>query len=397
VIIVTDPEQAFRSQVEKLVSETVGVVRHAAHLPAAEQLLEGRPGGDVEAVVLGPHLHTEEAVEAVRRLRKLDPAVGVVLVGEDVSAELLRASLRAGIQDVVPFPFTNGTLVEAVDLAREHSRQGHSQIDAPTSDAGAGDHRLVSVFSLKGGSGKTVVATNLATLIAQTTGEDVVLVDLDLQAGDVAIMMQLVPTRTIHDVAENLHRLDVDAVQGYLTPNDAGVLVLAAPADPSLADGVPPEAVKTILEMLRQSFRYVVVDCPSMFTEQVLVALDESDDCVLVSSLDVANVKNLRVALSTLQQLGLERSRTHVVLNRADSNVGLRREEVEKVIETEIDVAIPSHRDVPLSVNTGTPLAQTKPRSSVIQPLRELTRVLGAEAASTPGKSDRSRRFLKRR
>ena len=220
-------------------------------------------------------------------------------------------------------------------------------------------------------------------LLAQEADRKVVLVDLDLQSGDLAIMLQLMPALSLYDASQNIDRLDPQALAGYLTPHGSGVQLLAAPLEPSVAEAVTADAVARLLEMLQSTFDVVIVDSPAFFTDQVLAAFDVSDEIILVGSMDVPSVKNLRLALTTLAQLGHGRERIRTVLNRADSNVGLRTSEVEKSLDTPIDVQIPSSRDVPLSVNQGIPLAHSKPRSPVVGAIRELLGDLVPQEASS--------------
>jgi pilus assembly protein CpaE len=251
---------------------------------------------------------------------------------------------------------------------------------------------MVSVFSTKGGCGKSLVASNLAVLAAERLKQRTALVDLDLQSGDLAIMFQVMPALSIYDAALDADRLDQEALEGYFTGHRSGVSLLAAPLEPSLAEQVEPDGVKAILELLPSMFPLTIVDGPPLFTDQMLLALDVSDDIVLVGSMDVPSIKNLKLAISTITQLGHPREQLKIVLNRADSKVGLRTNEVEKSLGVEIDVQIPSSRDVPLSINQGTPLAMSRPRSPVVQAIAELLPAVLPGTAS----DDRGGRFRRR-
>jgi pilus assembly protein CpaE len=278
---------------------------------------------------------------------------------------------------------------EAIARARGRLASGRGAaggtLTAEPDDGG----RLITVFSSKGGSGKSLVASNLAILLAQVTEEPVTLVDLDLQSGDLAIMLQLMPALSIYDAAQSATRLDVDALSGHLTPHRSGVSLLAAPMEPSLADQVDGSAVAQILGLLKGSTPLTIVDGPSSFTDQLLAAIDQSDLIILVGSMDVPSIKNLRLAMNTLGQLGIPREQLKIVLNRADSKVGLRSVDVEKSLGTQIDVMIPSSRDVPLSINQGAPLAVSRPRSPVVGAIRELIPAVVAQANKSGGRRRR--------
>jgi pilus assembly protein CpaE len=225
----------------------------------------------------------------------------------------------------------------------------------------------------------------------------VALVDLDLASGDLAIMFQTMPTWTIHDAAERADRLDSEALDGFLIKHGTGVDVLAAPPEPSLAEGIDSVAVARIITLLRDTYPYVVIDTPSAFTDQVLTALDETDQLVLVAGLDVPSIKNLKLAMHTLDQLGWQRNRMKLVLNRADSKVGLRIRDVEKSLGTSIDIAIPSSRDVPLSINEGQPIVARSSKSTVVESLQKLAATIDKGRSAKAEKQESSGGIFRRR
>lgn len=361
-------DRRFHSRVTRLFPDRENV-GHASDVGEIESSLAAADT-DLDVLVFGPEVPVTDVLETARWLRTRGTPTAVLAIVESVTQELLRSALRAGVTDLLAADATDDELREALVDAEAVTR---AQRGSHGSASDRGDRgKIVTVFSTKGGSGKSVVATNLALLLRQRTGASVVLVDLDLQSGDLAIMLQLMPAWTIYDATENIDRLDIDALRGYLTPHQGGISLLAAPLEPVLADTVSGAAVHTVLELLSQAFDYVVVDGPAFFTDQVLAALDTTDECVLVASMDVPSVKNLKLSLGTFQQLGFARDRLHLVLNRADSKVGLRIQEVEKSLDTRIDVSIPSSREVPLSVNQGTPLADGKGRSAVVAAINQL-------------------------
>lgn len=390
MIVVADPKRAFLNRVKQLFG--ADEVVHAERLGELERMLREHPM-DVDAAVIGPGYDPDEVLEDIERLAPLAERTGIVLVSDHMTPELLQTALRSGVRDVVEHPVDRDDLQSAVERARAHSARFRETL-SPEQRGEAVSHRVVTVFSTKGGCGKSVIASNLAIMLHEATGEDVVLVDLDLQSGDLAIMMQLMPAWTIHDAATNLDRLDADALKGYLTEHRSGVKLLAAPTDPEQGEEVPAKAIHRILHILRDEFPYVVVDTSPSFTDEVLAALDESDMCVLVTSMDVPSIKNLKLSLETLLRLGIDRDRIKLVLNRADSKVGLRVSEVEKSLGTSIDTAVPSTRDVPVSVNQGVPLAMDRRRSAFLEPLVSLVE----DIRPTPETNDNDQRrgFLRR-
>lgn len=371
MILLADPDRSFNSRVREQLGRRDELLE-AQNLPEIERLISDR-AGQISVVLLGPNLPTGDALKVAERLQITAPDVSVVLVLGALSAELLQSALRAGVRDVLPESFAPQQLVDSIARAELLWRQIRERGAGPTEvEREARANKIITVFSSKGGCGKSFVASNLAVLLAQRSGTEVAMVDLDLQFGDLAIMLQLFPARTIHDAASNLDRLDAQALRGYLTPHRAQVYLLAAPLEPGLADTISAESVKTILKMLKQTFQFTLVDSPPSFTDHVLAALDESDECVLITSMDVPSIKNLKLSLQTLELLGFGRDRIRLVLNRADSKVGLRVQEVEKTLNTTVDITIPSSIEVPRSINRGTPLVTEDPRSPVVSSIVKL-------------------------
>lgn len=382
MIVVYDRDKAFRARAaEDLARRDVAEAAGPADL---ERILAENAGA-VSVVLAGPNgdgLRTAERIEA------LAPAVSVVAVVGALTSEVLQAALRAGVRDVLPESFKPTQLRDAVrraeGLARQAMGRSGSVIDL-TEEAPKG--RAITVFSPKGGVGKSFLSANLAILLAQREGpEAIALADFDLEFGDLAIMLQVFPPRTIYDAAVNADHLDPDALKGYMSVHACGASLLAAPLEPGLAETISTDTARAIVGMLKERFRSVVIDTPHSFTDHALAALDESEEFVLMATLDIPCIKNLKLSLRTLEMLGLARERIRIVLNRADSKVGLRVQEVEKTLGTSVDVCIPSSRDVPLSINRGTPLVLAEPKSPVTVALGKLADALAA-AAPAPSKA----------
>jgi pilus assembly protein CpaE len=386
VIVITDPTADVRDRLAALIHHSEEVVR-AGSLAEAETALQ-HVRRDVRLVVLGPGLAASEVLSFAEKADHERSGVGTLLVAETLETGLLREALRAGVSDVLTTAATAEEWDEAIERARSRIAIEHDL--ASSGEAARG--RVISVFSTKGGSGKSLIASNLAVIAAQRSGQRVALVDLDLQSGDLAIMFQLMPALSIYDAAQGADRLDEEALHGYLTAHRSGVDLLAAPMEPSLAEQIDASAVEAILELLPKMYPLIVVDGPPMFTDQMLAALDRSDEIVLVGSMDVPSIKNLKLAISTMTKLGHPREKLRIVLNRADSKVGLRSQEVEKSLGVEIDVSIPSSRDVPLSINQGEPLAVSRPRSPVVQAIGPLAAALAPEMAHEGGRGRLRRR-----
>jgi pilus assembly protein CpaE len=370
-----------------------GEVRPADNLGTAAQLLGRDPHETL--VVIGPETPASEALSFAAELRRTRPEVGVVLVRERVDVDLLTLALQAGVREVIP----SGDPA-ALNAACRRSRDLSEQLlSAGTVDQAESrrDGRIVTVFAAKGGCGKTTLAINLGVALARDTGHRVCVADLDLAFGDVAISVQLDPARTMVDALPMTGHLDTAGAASLLTRYAPGLEMLLAPVTPGDAEKVPPSLVGELLAVLRSMFDYVVVDTPAQFSEHVLTAMDASAHHVLLTTPDVPALKNLRVTLDMLDLLSYPREIRSVVVNRADSKVGLSLEDVERVVRCPITAHVPSSRAVPISINKGTPITISTPAHPVSQAITRFARERLAEAAAPASRQPGSMRLGRRR
>jgi pilus assembly protein CpaE len=353
----------------------------------------------VDVVVIAPSIPVEDAYHFAGAVRISHPEIGVVLIRRRVDAVALADALRAGVREVVSHRDL-AALVEAVRRNQELAR-AMRQTAGNVDESDERRARVVTVFSAKGGCGKTTLATNLAAALADGGRRQVCLVDLDLSFGDVAIAMQLFPAHTIADAVQLADSLDKAGVESLLTPHSAGLTTLVAPVEPGSAEGIPASLVADLLSLLRQMFDFIVIDSPPAFTDHVLAAFDQSDFIALIATLDIPALKNLKLTLETMDLLSYPRDRYRVVVNRADSKVGLSLSEVEKTLGAPIAAEIPSSRDVPAAINRGVPIVldnRSHPVSVAITNFAERHLAAGLVAsAAIPSELRTDRRGLRRR
>jgi pilus assembly protein CpaE len=311
-------------------------------------------------VVIGPNAATGEALAFSARLRLERPAVGVVLIRGRADVALLSRALQAGIREVVPAGEYRA-LADACERSRDVSRR---LLGIAGRQEAAPEGEIITVFAPKGGVGKTTLAVNLGVVLA-SSGQRACVVDLDLASGDVAISVQLDPVRTIVDAVPMTGHLDTTGAASLLARYHPSLAMLLAPTAPGDAEKVSPALVSELLTVLRGMFDHVVVDTPAYLNEHVLATLDASARHVLVAAPDVLTLKNLRVTLDMLDLLGYSPDARSIVLNRADSKVGLTPEDVERVLRSPVAAHIPSSRAVPQSINNGTPITQASPENPV--------------------------------
>ncbi len=306
----------------------------------------------------------------------------VILLASGESSALLEDALEADVADVLLLPQMTENIVFAI---RKASHSGRKAQGRPGRRG-----RIVTVFSPKGGTGKTVIATNTAAAVAKHEGKKALLLDLDLQFGDAAIMLGIEPEKTIYDLVVAPGELDTEKLAGYVTRHVSGLDILPAPLRPEDAELVTEAKLAQLLEVARESYDIIVVDTSPFFHGPMLATLDRTDELLLLCGLDVPTLKNVRLALQTLELLSFPPDRIRVVLNRANSKVGMKPGEVEGALDVKVRFEIPSDRAVPLSVNRGNPAVLAEAKGDFARAIRTMAKTLApAEAA----KSDKRRWF----
>jgi pilus assembly protein CpaE len=321
--------------------------------------------GGTEVVALGPDMPGDGVLELVRTFDHERPDISVLIVAPP-SNGLLQSALRAGARDVIAPDSPAPELRAAFERAFESATHRRSAFDPGTDgDAITDDKRVIMCLCPKGGAGKTTVSTNLALGLAHVAPGEVVILDLDLQFGDVASALGLRPELSFADATRSVETLDATTLKAHLTVHPEELYVLCAPATPTEADDLTTVQVERVLELLIESFKYVVIDTPSGLDENTLAALEFATDLVLLSATDVPSVRATLKEMAALRQIGKSTQSWHFVLNRADARTGLTIPAIERAVGLPVDVAIPSSRAVPVSLNQGAPVVTADPRSPV--------------------------------
>lgn len=381
IIVESNPGNA-----ELFTSVTGSSSRVVSNLDELKKTLSGLP--EEFAIVLGPGVDLEASASLADMLRVTRPSISVILIRRRVDTSVLAEALRSGMREVVEERDLTG-LGSAVTRAR----QVWQALNGPSDHTGSGPSgQLITVFSPKGGVGKTTLAVNLAIALSDKGAKRVCVVDLDLSFGDIAITLQLIPARTIADAAHFESGLDYGVLEPLLTAHGTGISALVAPVQPDARDAIAPQLVGRILEMLKANFDFVVVDTAPTFDEFVLQAFDETDTLLLVTTLDVPTLKNVKIAVETLDLLNFPKSRRRLVLNRADDKVGLSAEEVEGTLSMKIDVAIPTSSQVANATNSGEPITSALPKHPVSLAVNRLASGLGVSADGSAPTADTATR-----
>ena len=320
-----------------------------------------------EVVGIGPNVDVEIALNLAHAFGVNHPEIPVILITEPTKGFWQKA-LRAGVHDVLTTEAPDDEIVRVFHRALETSQRRRSNLlDVIGEQKASG--RVITLVAPKGGSGKTALAINLATSLSYE-GKKVVLVDLDLQFGDVAGCLNLRPENTIGDLATAPGHLTATTLKVFLTPKYENMLVLCAPDSPADGELVDEQTVEQAVRLLAAEFPFVVIDTSAGLSEATLTAIELSTDLLFVCDLSAAAVRAMRKVVDALDRLGFNQQHRHFVLNRADSRVGLEVDEAAAAVGMPISATIPSARDVPLSMNLGVPVVESAPRASVSKSFR---------------------------
>ena len=372
--VLLSPNVEFDQKLRQAVANGLrGTVQTIASdiLPAGPQELfallnQERP----EVLVIGPDVPADEALRFAKIFEVQQPELSIVLVSEADPSFILHA-MRAGIRDILSPSADAAEIRVLLERACQSFATRHRNHESAPAENGS-KGLVIGVFSPKGGVGKTTLATNIAIGLGHIAPMSVVIVDLDLQFGDVASGLYLNPEHTVTDAVSPAASQDSLVLKAFLTVHPAGIYALCAPPTPVEADHITPDQVTRLLEQLSKEFQYVVVDTAPGLPEIGLAAMEQCTDVVWVSAMDIPSLRGLRSGLEVLRQLEIMPESRHVVLNMADAKTGLSVQDVESTIGAPVDVSVPRSQAVALSMNRGIPLLQQSKKDPAVKSLKQL-------------------------
>ena len=391
-VLIVDDIPETRDHLSKLLGfesdiEVVGSAASGSEsLTMADQLLP-------DVVLMDINMPDMDGIAATEKLSSQVPTASVVMMSVQGEADYLRRSMLAGAREFLVKPFSSDELTASIRqvYTRERDKQsrmsampalnGASGGSAPAADDGGHDGQVVAIFSPKGGVGRTTVAVNIAVAAATDLGKSVCLMDGSFQFGDVGVLLNLNPkNKSIADLVPELEAGELESIDTFVINHSAGIRVLLAPPSPEMAELITPSGVRKVLDALRRTHDLVIVDCTSWFNETTLAILDAADVILTMLSLEITSIKNMRLFLEVADQLGYEPNKIKLVLNRADSSLGIRVTDVESSIGRKVDHTIVSDgRSVVYALNRGVPFFLSNREAQVSQDILRLAQSVAGE------------------
>ena len=373
-VIVIDPDRESSAEIQKTLTMLGFSVAGAA-------------GYGVEAFTLAFQLRPdvmlmrieEPLVRPVQTLSRINdglPDLPIVVFSTEANIRLMRQSMVSGASDYLQEPLNpeelEASIIKVLERKEREGMRRRGELDDPIPQG-----TIITVFGAKGGIGKTTISSNLAVALAGEAHQSVALVDMDTRFGDVAITMDIPVERSIADLARNLDNVDRQSLKEYLVEHESGVHILPAPTRPSDWRNLTARHVRDVVDVLAQTHDFVILDTPGTFNEIVAAAIEVGTMILLVTTLDMASIKDTVLALEMLhERFGNDEERIKVVLNRAGVDTGVREKDVERTLDSPLWWRIPQDNEVVKAAQLGRPIVMSRPNTKVSLEIREMARAL---------------------
>ena len=410
-VLIVDDIPETRDHLTKLLGfeSDIDVVGSAA---SGAEAISLAPSLTPDVVLMDINMPDMDGITATEQLGRAVPTASVVMMSVQGEADYLRRSMLAGAREFLVKPFSSDELTASIRQVHNREREKASRMAAaaPASATPGGPvgtnpsgepGQVVAVFSPKGGVGRTTVAVNMSVAAATELGKKVVLVDGSFQFGDVGVLLNLNPkNKSIADLVPELEQAghEVESIDTFVINHSAGIRVLLAPPSPEMAELITPTGIKRVIEALRLTHALVVVDCTAFFNDTTLAILDSADIILTMLSLEITSIKNMRLFLEVADQLGYEAGKVRLVLNRADSALGIRVADVEHSIGRKVDETIVSDgRSVVYALNRGVPFFLSNREAQVSQDILRLARSVVGEGAQVAATTEDTRKVTNKK
>lgn len=373
-VLIADDIRETRENIKRLLqfADRVEVVGEAANGEESVLLAEKlRP----DIVLMDVNMPVLDGISATEMITTRVPQSTIIILSVQGEQEYLKRAMAAGAREYLVKPFAGDELTETIytvfDMEKKRRAYQAAMESMQKHNQPAG--RVITVFSSKGGVGKTTIATNLAVAITRLTQKKVALLDLDLSFGDVAVMLNLLPRQTLADLAQESNPLEPEVLEPYMVKHSSGVEVLAAPPKPEYAEFIGQGHIEKLISTMKRMYDYIIVDTSQGFSDPILISLDNADQILLISTLDIPTVKNIRLCLEVMDSLHYTPEKIKLVLNRASVDMGIRYKDVEVTLSRPIFASLPSDEQAAVTAaNKGIPFVISYPSSRLTQAVMKL-------------------------
>jgi len=374
-VLIVDDSQETRNNISMLLSfeKKIEIIGEAENGEEAFIITkEARP----DIVLMDINMPIMDGIKATQEISENVPETTVIIMSVQGDSEYLKRAMSAGAREFLIKPFSSDNLIETILKTYKIESKRKEKVITPSKKEDI-DSKIITVFSTKGGVGKTTISSNLAVSLTRTSKKRVALLDLDLQFGDIAIMLNISVKNSISDLIRESGQIDGYTMEDYLVTHFSGVRVLPAPSKPEYAEYITANHVKSILEILKKEYHYIVIDTSAAFHEIILATLDMSDKILLLSTLDLPTIKNVKSGLDVMESLHYPKEKVKIVLNKASEQYGIKYKDFENTLKHEIWSYVPEDsQTVITSANKGFPFVMTRADTKVAKAINKMAEVL---------------------
>lgn len=351
---------------------------------AVKMVLDIQP----DVVLLDMDLPELEGVSAAEMISTASPGILIIMTSARKGTKYIKKAMAAGAREFIGKPFSSYTLINTIVDIYTRSRKNASAVNSDAIKDIEIKPKIITIFSTKGGVGKTTISVNLAVEVARITGQKVVLLDFDFQFGDIPILMNLYPKKTIIDLCSDIQNLDAETIEECLMTHESGVKVLPSPLSPEYAEFITVENVDKILKVLMENYKYLIIDTAPSFNDVNLSVLDISHEVLFIANQDIHTIRNVKEGFQVMKTLKYPESKISLVLNRYHSNYGINKSDLEKALERKAVYIIPQDNIlVDNSINKGRPFAMDRSRNSLKESIKGMAAAVSSSYANIEEKS----------
>ncbi len=327
-----------------------------------------------DIVLMDINMPVLDGLRATEQINIQFPDIAVIIMSVQGEKEYFKKAMYHGAKEYIVKPFSLDILIETIIKTYEKERKKKDyRVRLKEGNEKKKDPKVVTIFSTKGGVGKTTISVNTAISIAKETGDKVAILDLDLQFGDVSVMLNLSQRKNISDAIEEIGHLNSDILNEYMTEYMKDVKVLASPPTPEYAEYILPSHIEKIIEILKQDYQYIVIDSSADFSDIMLTALDISDQIIFLSTMDLPTIKNVKLGLDIMNSLNYPEEKIKVAVNKVSKLYSIKTEDIQQVLNKKVNICIPEdNKTVIISANKGYPFMRSRGDNKISRAIKAL-------------------------